>query len=205
MWNIIGFILVVLTIVVLAVIVVAIYNSLVKFRNGVENAWSHINVELERRADLIDNLVETVKGYAKHEKTTLEEVTQARSNLSNAETVQESAKANKQLTGTLKSLFAVVENYPNLKADESFEELIEQLEETENMIAQYRQLYNDMVYVYDNKCEMFPSNIIAGFFGFEEAQFFESEKNAIDVPEIDFNEYNIPEGEQNGRSKQEGY
>ena len=187
LWNIIGFLLVVLIIVVLIAIVVIIYNNLVKLRNGVENAWSHINVELERRADLIDNLVKTVKGYAKHEKTTLEEVTEARSGLTNAETVKENSIANKQLTGTLKSLFAVAENYPDLKADENFKELMDQLEETENMIAQYRQLYNDIVYMYNNKCEMFPSNIIANYFNFQEAEFFEPGAKATNVPDVDFN------------------
>lgn len=187
MWNIIGFLLVVIIIMVLLAIMVFIYNNLVKLRNGVENAWSHINVELERRANLIDNLVKTVKGYAKHEKSTLEEVTEARSSLTDAETVSENAKANNQLTGRLKSLFAVAENYPDLKADDNFKELMDQLGETEDIIAQYRQLYNDMVYVYNNKCEMFPSNIIANYFNFQEAEFFEPGENAINVPDVDFN------------------
>lgn len=117
----------------------------------------------------------------------MEEVTEARSSLTDAETVSENAKANNQLTGRLKSLFAVAENYPDLKADDNFKELMDQLGETEDIIAQYRQLYNDMVYVYNNKCEMFPSNIIANYFNFQEAEFFEPGENAINVPDVDFN------------------
>jgi LemA protein len=184
MLDTIAFIVIVLIIVGLGVYMVIIYNSLIRLRNGVENAWSHVEVELERRADLIGNLVSTVKGYAKHEKTTLEEVTEARSNLSNAETVQENEQANNMLTSTLKSLFAVAENYPNLKADESFKELMNQLSETEDMIAKYRQIYNDVVNSYNNECQMFPSNAVAYYFRFNEAEFFCTEANK--APEVDF-------------------
>lgn len=186
MWNIIGFLLVILIIGVFAAIVAGIYNSLIKLRNGVNNAWSQINVQLERRADLVSNLVETVKGYAKHEKTTLKGVTEARAGLANAETVKENENANNQLTQTLKSLFAVAEAYPDLKADESFEELMDQLSETENQIASYRQIYNDVVWTYNNKCQMFPSNILANFFGFEEAGFFEIDEEEAAVPNVNF-------------------
>ncbi len=188
MWNLLWFILVVLSIVILGAMVVGLYNNLVKFRNGVENAWSDINVELERRSSLIDNLVETVRGYAEHEKSTLEEVTEARSRLTYAETVKENAEANNKLTGALDDLFAVAENYPNLKADESFEKLMGQLEETEDMIAEYRQFYNDIVYVYNNKCQTFPSNVVANYFGFEDAEFFKPGAEANDVPDLDFNQ-----------------
>jgi len=123
MWNLISFGLVILVIVIFFALIIGIYNSLVKLQNGVEGAWSQINVQLERRSDLIANLVETVKGYATHEKTTFQEVTQARSDLNNAQTVKENEKADNILTGTLKSLFAVAENYPELKADENFLEL----------------------------------------------------------------------------------
>jgi len=186
MWNIIAFVLVVLSIVFLGAAVVGFYNNLVKLRNRVENDWSDINVELERRASLIDNLVITVEGYAAHEKSTLEEVTEARSRLIDAGTVKENAKANRKLTGALDNLFAVAENYPDLKADESFLKLMDQLAETEDAIADYRQYYNDTVYIYNNKCQMFPSNIIANYFGFEDAEFFEPGVDATEVPDLDF-------------------
>ncbi|MCZ3364509.1 MULTISPECIES: LemA family protein [Methanobacterium] len=186
MWNEIGFLIVVLIIGGLSGAVIVMYNSLIKLRNGADNAWSQINVQLERRADLVSNLVETVKGYAKHEKTTLKGVTEARAGLSNAETVKENEKANTHLTKTLRSLFAVAEAYPDLKADESFEDLMKQLSETENQIAYYRQLYNDVVWQYNNKCQMFPSNIVANFFGFEEERYFEINEAEKTVPHVDF-------------------
>jgi LemA protein len=186
MWNLISFGLVILVIVIFFAIIIGIYNSLVKLQNGVEGAWSQINVQLERRSDLIANLVETVKGYATHEKTTFQEVTQARSDLNNAQTVKENEKADNILTGTLKSLFAVVENYPELKADENFLELQDQLSETEDKIAEYREFYNEMVLTYNNKREVFPNNIISNFFSFQEAEFFEHGADAEEVPQVDF-------------------
>lgn len=186
MWNLIGFGLVVLIIVIFFTIIIAVYNSLIKLQNGVEGAWSQINVQLERRSDLIDNLVETVKGYALHEKTTFQEVSQARSQLNNAETVKENEEADNVLTGTLKSLFAVAENYPELKADENFRELQDQLSQTEDKIADYRELYNEIVLTYNNKREVFPNSIIANFFSFPEAEYFEHNANAEEVPEVDF-------------------
>lgn len=188
MWNTLWFLLIVLIIVILAVIVIVIYNSLIKLRNGVDNGWSQINVQLERRSDLVSNLVETVKGYSKHEKSTFQNVTEARARLNEAETVKENEKANNKLTKSLKSLFAVAESYPELKADESFEKLMQQLSETEDKIAYFRQLYNDVVYTYNNKCQMFPSNIIANFFGFEKARYFEADKKGTDLPLVDFSE-----------------
>jgi LemA protein len=186
MWNLIGFGLVVLIIVIFFAIIIGTYNSLIKLRNGVEGSWSQINVQLERRSDLIKNLVKTVKGYATHEKSTFKEVTEARSKLKNAETVKENEKADNVLKGTLKSLFAVAENYPELKADENFLELQEQLSETEDKIAQYREFYNEIVLTYNNKREVFPNSIISNFFNFEEAEFFEKEKDAEAVPEVEF-------------------
>jgi len=186
MWNLIGFGLVVLIIVIFFTIIIAVYNSLIKLQNGVEGAWSQINVQLERRSDLIDNLVETVKGYSIHEKTTFQEVSQARSQLNNAETVKENEEADNVLTGTLKSLFAVAENYPELKADENFLELQDQLSQTEDKIADYRELYNEIVLTYNNKREVFPNSIIANFFSFPEAEYFEHDVNAEEVPEVDF-------------------
>jgi len=179
--------LIILVIIILIVVVfVYLYNSLVKLRNRVKNAWSQIDVQLNRRADLIPNLVETVKGYAKHEKTVFENVTKARAGLMNANTVQEIAEANNALTETLKSLFAVAENYPDLKASENFRELQGQLEETENKIAYSRQFYNDTVLMYNNKCQMVPSNIIASLFNFQEEEFFEIEETKREVPKVEF-------------------
>ncbi len=186
MWNIIGLLSVVLIIGFFAAIVAGMYNSLVKLRNGVNNAWSQINVQLERRADLVSNLVETVKGYSNHEKSTLKGVTEARSKLSNAETIKENEKANNMLTESLKTLFAVAESYPELEADESFEELLRQLSETEDKIAYFRQLYNDIVWRYNNKCQMFPSNLLANFFGFEEVRYFEIDEAEMVVPKVNF-------------------
>ncbi len=186
MWNIIVFILVVLSIVFLGAAVVGFYNNLVKLRNRVENAWSDISIDLGKKASLIYNLVITVQAYATHEKYTLKQVTEARSRLIEAKTVKEKAKANRKITRALDNLFAVVENYPDLKTDESFLKLIDLLSETEDVIADYRQYYNDTVYTYNNKCQMFPSNIIANYFGFEDAEFFEPEADAADMPELDF-------------------
>ncbi|MBM4241412.1 MAG: LemA family protein [Euryarchaeota archaeon] len=162
------------------------YNSLIKLRNRVRNAWSQIDVQLKRRTDLIPNLVETVKGYAKHEKGVFENVTKARSNLINAKTVKENEMANNQLTEALKTLFAVAENYPNLKANENFKELQMQLSETEDKIAYSRQFYNDTVLMYNNKCQMFPSNIVANFFKFKESEFFEIAETEREVPKVEF-------------------
>ena len=195
MWNQIGFLIVILIIGGLSGAVIIMYNGLVKLRNGADNAWSQINVQLERRVDLVSNLVETVKGYAKHEKTTLEGVTEARAGLSDAETVKENEKANNHLTKTLKNLFAVAEAYPDLKADKSFEDLMKQLSETENQIAYYRQMYNDVVWQYNNKCQMFPSNIIASFFGFEEERYFEINENEKTAPHINFSNDDTLEAE----------
>jgi LemA protein len=163
-----------------------IYNGLVGARNRVKNAWSQIEVQLKRRADLIPNLVETVKGYAGHEKSVFENVTKARAGLLNAQTVKENQEANNQLTETLKTLFAVAENYPDLKASANFQDLQGKLSETEDKIAYSRQFYNDTVLMYNNKCQMFPSNIVAGIFHFTEAEFFEAEESARSVPKVEF-------------------
>lgn len=179
-----GIILVIL--IILAVLSIAIYNSLINLRNRVKNAWSQIDVQLKRRADLIPNLVETVKGYAKHERGVFENVTKARSSLLNAQTVQESAEANNMLTGALKSLFAVAENYPDLKANENFLDLQQQLSQTEDKIAYSRQFYNDTVLMYNNKVQMFPSNIFAKQFNFQEAEFFEVAEAERSLPKVEF-------------------
>ena len=183
--NILLIILIVIIIIIL-VAIVAIYNGLVTARNKVKNAWAQIDVQLNRRADLIPNLVETVKGYAVHESSVFEDVTAARAGLMNANGVKEIGEANNQLSNTLKTLFAVAENYPELKANENFKELQAQLAQTEDKIAYSRQFYNDSVMMYNNKCQTFPSNIFAGMFGFKEADFFEAAGEARSVPKVEF-------------------
>ena len=173
-------------IIIILVAIVAIYNGLVTARNKVKNAWAQIDVQLNRRADLIPNLVETVKGYAAHESSVFEDVTAARAGLMNANGVKEISEANNQLSNTLKTLFAVAENYPELKANENFKELQAQLAQTEDKIAYSRQFYNDTVLMYNNKCQTFPSNIFAGMFGFKEADFFEAAGEARSVPKVEF-------------------
>lgn len=182
---ILGIILLVI-IILIAIYFVYIYNSLINLRNRVKNAWSQIDVQLKRRTDLIPNLVETVKGYAAHERGVFENVTKARSSLMNARTVKESAEANNMLTDALKSLFAVAENYPDLKANENFKDLQGQLSETEDKIAYSRQFYNDTVLMYNNKCQMFPSNLVASRFNFQEAEFFEIAEREKEAPEVKF-------------------
>ncbi|MBO5966306.1 MAG: LemA family protein [Methanobrevibacter sp.] len=183
--NLLLIILIVIIIIIL-VAIVAIYNGLVTARNKVKNAWAQIDVQLNRRADLIPNLVETVKGYAAHESSVFEDVTAARAGLMNANGVKEIGDANNQLSNTLKTLFAVAENYPELKANENFKELQAQLAESEDKIAYSRQFYNDTVMMYNNKCQTFPSNIFAGMFGFKEADFFEAAGEARSVPKVEF-------------------
>ena len=173
-------------IIILIVIIVVIYNNLVKSRNKVKNAWAQIDVQLNRRNDLIPNLVETVKGYAGHEKGVLENVTKARSGLMNASTVKDIQEADNQLSGALRTLFAVAENYPELKANTNFQELQKELSGTEDKIAYSRQFYNDTVLKYNNTCQEFPNNLIAGIFGFKEADFFEASEGARTVPKVEF-------------------
>jgi LemA protein len=175
-WAILG------VIVVIALIFILIYNGLVSLKKRVENAWSQIDVQLKRRYDLIPNLVETVKGYAKHEKTVFENVTKARAAMAQATTVKEKAGAENFLSSTLKSLFAVAEAYPKLMANENFLALQEELSGTENKIAYARQFYNDSVMALNTTIRQFPSNIIAGMFGFKEQEFFEIESTAERKP-----------------------
>lgn len=174
-------------IVVLAVIVIGIYNSLVQLRNQVDNAWSQIDVQLKRRHDLIPNLVETAKGYMQHERGTFEAITEARSRAMGAKNVAEASQAEGQLTDALSKFMLVVENYPDLKANQNFLSLQETLTSTENKIAFARQGYNDQVLFYNNKIQMFPSNIIAGMFNFTKRDFFEIENEAErEVPKVQF-------------------
>lgn len=175
-----------IVVVVIAAWVVAIYNGLVVLRNRFENAWSQIDVQLKRRTDLIPNLLETVKGYAAHEKEVFTKVTEARSALVNAQGVQDQAQANNMLTGALKSLFAVAEAYPELKANQNFMMLQEELSGTESKIAYARQFYNDTILKYDNKREKFPSNIIANLFGFKDKEYFEVVETDREPVKVDF-------------------
>ena len=167
---------------------VGLYNGLVRLRNDMKNAWSQIDVQLKRRHDLIPNLLETVKGYAAHEKTTLESVTQARQQAIHVtDDVLQRAKAENMLSQTLRSLFAVTENYPDLKANQNFLSLQEELTSTENKIGFARQYYNDAVMRLNNKIEMFPSNIVAGMFNFQPGAFFEVAGQAErEVPKVSF-------------------
>jgi len=162
------------------------YNSLVKNRNRVDNAWSQIDVQLKRRHDLIPNLVETVKGYAAHERGTFEEVTAARANAINAQGPEQTAAAENQLTGALKSLFAVAEAYPDLKANQNFLQLQEDLTATEDKVAYARQFYNDSVLTYNTKIQQFPTVILAGMFNFDKRDFFDAEPGDIEPVQVQF-------------------
>ena len=159
-------------IVLLVVFVISLYNTLVQLRLKVKNAWSQIDVQLQRRFDLIPNLVETVKGYMSHENDVLTRVTELRTSWANAGSIHQKAEIDNQLSGALKTIMAVSENYPDLKANQNFSELQEELQNTENKIAFSRQFYNDTVTRYNTKLEVFPSNIIASMFHFEASEFF---------------------------------
>jgi LemA protein len=171
----------------LVVFVIGIYNALVGLRNQVDNSWSQIDVQLKRRHDLIPNLVETAKGYMKHERGTFEAITNARSQAMGAKTVAESAKAEGALGDALSKFLLVVENYPDLKANQNFLAVQEELSSTENKIAFARQAYNDQVLFFNNKIQMFPSNIVAGVFAFSKRDFFEVSAAAErEVPKVSF-------------------
>lgn len=180
---------VVLLIVVLAIILIAVfmYNGLVQSRNKVKNAWSQIDVQLQRRFDLIPNLVEAVKGYMEHEKDTLTKVTELRTSWANATTVNEKAKLDSQLSSALKTIMAVSENYPDLKANQNFSELQEELRSTENKISYARQFYNDSVTMYNTKLEVVPTNIIASMFNFQAEELFKTDsEEARQNVKVDF-------------------
>lgn len=171
-----GLLILLIVIGIVIILVVGIYNGLIRLRNRCENAWSQVDVQLRRRYDLIPNLVETVKGYAKHEREVFQKVTEARAKAINAGTVKEQGQAENMLAGALKSLFAVVENYPDLKANQNFLMLQEELAGTEGKIAYARQFYNDNVMKFNMKQQVFPSNIIANMFNFKEKDYFEIEE-----------------------------
>jgi len=168
------------------VVVVVMYNGLVRDRNRVDNAWSQVDVQLKRRYDLIPNVVETVKGYATHEQQTFERVTQARSAAQSAEGPADQAEAENFLTSALRQLFAVAEDYPELRASENFQGLQAELSETENRIAVSRQIYNDTVLTFNNKVQQVPTNIVASVFGFSEREFFEAGAEAEEAPAVEF-------------------
>src|SRR5438552_10947521 len=180
----------VIVIVVLVVVVGLVFwlgfNGLVKRRNQVDNAWSQIDVQLKRRHDLIPNLVETVKGYAAHERGTFEAVTNARANAINAQSPQDQAQAENVLSGALKSLFAVAEAYPDLKANQNFLNLQEELTSADDRVAYARQYYNDSVQKYNTKIQTFPTVIVAGMFNFSPREFFEAEEGSTEVPKVQF-------------------
>lgn len=171
---------------ILGLLFVIIYNSLIKQRNRVENAWAQIEVQLKRRHDLIPNLLETVKGYAKHEKNLFENIAKARTAVMSANNVKETAEASNYLSSTLKSLFAVAENYPDLKANQNFLQLQKDLLEAENKIAYARQFYNDTVMKYNISIQTIPTNIIASLTGFQKKELFETTQTEREVPKVEF-------------------
>lgn len=177
-----------IVIIILVIVLVAMYNGLVVARQKVKNAWSQIDVQLQRRFDLIPNFVESVKGYMEHEKETLAKVTALRTSWADANTIEEKANLNNQLSSTLKTIMAVSENYPDLKANQNFLELQEELRNTENKISFSRQFYNDTVTMYNTKLEVFPTNIIASMFAFKPETLFAAESDeARKNVKVDFN------------------
>ncbi len=177
---------VIVIVVVLVIAAIALYNNLVKLRNMVDNAWAQIDVQLQRRLDLIPNLVETVKGYASHERGTLDEVTEARAALANAGTPAGKMEADNMLTGALKSLFAVAEAYPDLKANANFQQLQAELSSTEDKISYMRQSYNDTVMKYNTAIQTFPAVLFAGMMGFSQRESFDAVAGSDVAPKVQF-------------------
>ena len=178
--------LIIILIIVLIVFFLSFYNKIIRSENRIDNAWAQIDVQLKRRADLIPNLIETVKGYMKHEKETLENVTNARSALMKAKTPQENIDADNMLTGALKSLFAVAENYPDLKANQNFLQLQDELTHTEDKIAYARQHFNDSVLSYNNTIETFPGVIFARRMGKKEREMLQIPEESKELPKVSF-------------------
>ncbi len=179
-WGILGIF------VFIIVFIISVYNSLVTLKVKIQEAWSQIDVQLKRRTDLIPNLVETVKGYASHEKEVFEKVTQARAALMSASGPKEAGEADQMLGGALKNLFAVAESYPELKAQASFGELQKELADTEDKVAYSRQFYNSVVRQYNEKIAVFPNSLIAGFFKFQPQEFFEVQEAERENVEVKF-------------------
>lgn len=184
MWWIL--IIIVILVVFFLLIYFGYYNRIIRLENRIDNSWAQIDVQLKRRADLIPNLIETVKGYMKHEREVLENVTKARTALMNAKTPQENMDANNMLTGALKTLFAVAENYPNLKANENFLNLQDELTNTENKIAYARQHYNDSVLVYNNLVETIPGKWFAGMMNKKTKEMLQIPEESREVPKVKF-------------------
>ena len=174
-------------IIAIAAFLIVTYIGLVKLRMRVENAWSQIDVQLQRRFDLIPNFVETVKGYMPHEQETFEKISSLRTSWANTSTIEDKAKINNELSSTLKTIMAVSENYPELKANENFLKLSEELSNTENKLSFSRQFYNDTVTMYNTKLQVFPSNIIAGMFNFTARELFKVDDEARKNVKVDFN------------------
>ena len=181
-----GLIIAIIVVVLIIGWVIGIYNSLVTLRQKVRNSWSQIEIQLQRRFDLIPNLVETVKGYAKHEKETFTEVIEARNKAVNAGSVNEKIEANNELTGALNKLFALAEAYPELKANENFLSLQNDLKDTEDKITYARQFYNDSAMSFNNLVQMFPSNIVANMFNFKKFEYFKADEKEKEVPKVEF-------------------
>ncbi len=179
-------IIIVAVLVLLALYAIFSYNGLVSLRNRIENAWAQIDVQLKRRYDLIPNLVETVKGYASHERETLDAVIQARNAGMSAQGPHDQAEAENQITGALKSLFALSEAYPDLKANQNFAQLQEELTGTEGRIAYARQFYNDTVYRYNTKVQSFPANVLANAFRFSEREYFQADDESRGPTQVSF-------------------
>jgi LemA protein len=182
----IALIVILVVVVLLVLVLIGSYNGLVRLRNRVDNAWAQIDVQLKRRYDLIPNLVETVKGYASHERGTLEAVIQARNMAMSAQGPAQQAQAENMISGALKSLFALSEAYPDLKANQNFLNLQEELTGTEGRISYARQFYNDTVQKFNTKIQTFPTVVLAGTFHFTEREYFEVEEGARDVPRVSF-------------------
>lgn len=181
-----GLLIIIGIIVLLAIMSVGSYNNLATMDENVESAWAQVENQLKRRADLIPNLLETVKGYAGHEKEVIDSITAARAQYANAGTPQEFAEANEGLNNAIKSLNVIVENYPDLKANQNFADLQVELAGTENRIATARMRYNDVVKEYNTKIRRFPTNILAGMFGFDKRQYFEINQQDTEVPKVNF-------------------
>ncbi|WP_125763529.1 LemA family protein [Companilactobacillus hulinensis] len=179
-------IIIVVVVILLAFIYAGLYNGLVKYRNRAREFSSQIDVQLKRRTDLIPNLVETVKGYATHEKETLSKVVELRNNVTNADSLQDKVDADNQLTGVLRQVFALAENYPDLKANQEFGKLMEELSNTENKVAYARQAYNSQVQAYDTAIQTFPRNIIAKIHGFKEMEFLQIPEAEKEAPKVKF-------------------
>jgi LemA protein len=181
-----GWIIAIIVALIIALLVIQAYNKLVKQRNRVDTAWSHVDVQLQRRLDLIPNLVETVKGYASHERETFERVTEARGASNTASTPAEQAQADNFLTSALRQLFAVAEDYPELRASENFQNLQGELSDTEDKIAVSRQIYNDTVLSYNNTVQQIPTNIMAAIAGFDAREFYDASPDAQEAPTVEF-------------------